>query len=514
MKLASSKKNYPTGGKSVESNRQDLSSWKILLVDDDPDIIKVTKLSLRNFVFSGLSLTILEANSAAEAKLIIHEHDDIAVLIVDVVMETDNAGLHLVEYIRDSMFNRISRIIISTGQPGLAPERYVIDNYDIDNYLTKTELTSQNLYAKLRLAIKGYRDLMLLQKNRNGLRRILSQVPKIDHVARQSESLFFKAVLEQVCYFCSPDSSDSSINVMIASVNGDHAKIEYAKGSFLTVDQESANVISLLRKYQNKKYQDALLTDLHNQKTLIPLSITGKIAAFVYIEQKIAVTHAEQSLLEVFLKQCSSILENTRLYNNLDKAYQKSIDTLAEIAEFKDKDTAEHINRIAGYTEHVAIEMGQPAKLALQWGQAARLHDVGKMGIPDKILLKPGKLTDDEFSIMRQHTVIGAAILGNMHAMELAQDIALSHHEHWDGSGYPEGRVAAQTSLPARIVGIADVFDALINIRCYKSAWTIDEAITYIKEKSGTQFDPKVTEAFLKLYDQGVIEKLILESKD
>ena len=132
---------------------------------------------------------------------------------------------------------------------------------------------------------------------------------------------------------------------------------------------------------------------------------------------------------------------------------------------------------------------------------------------PDKILLKPGKLTDDEFSIMQQHTVIGAAILGNMHAMELAQDIALSHHEHWDGSGYPEGRIADQTSLPARIVGISDVFDALINIRCYKSAWTIDEAITYIKDKSGTQFDPKVTEAFLKLYDQGVIEKLILESK-
>ena len=213
------------------------------------------------------------------------------------------------------------------------------------------------------------------------------------------------------------------------------------------------------------------------------------------------------------MKQCSSILENTRLYNNLDKAYQKSINTLAEIAEFKDKDTAEHINRIAGYTENIAIEMGQPAELALQWGQAARLHDVGKMGIPDKILLKPGKLTDDEFSIMRQHTVIGAAILGNMHAMELAQDIALSHHEHWDGSGYPEGRIADQTSLPARIVGISDVFDALINIRCYKSAWTIDEAITYIKDKSGTQFDPKITEAFLKLYDQGVIENLILESK-
>ena len=175
--------------------------WKVLLIDDDPDIIQVTRLSLRHFDFCGLGLNILEANSAAQATEILHEHDDIAVLIVDVVMETDNAGLHLVEYIRDTMHNQISRIIISTGQPGLAPERYVIDNYDIDNYLTKTELTSQNLYAKLRLAIKGYRDLNELQKNRNGLRRVLSEVPKIYGLARQSESLFFEAVLNQVVLF-------------------------------------------------------------------------------------------------------------------------------------------------------------------------------------------------------------------------------------------------------------------------------------------------------------------------
>jgi hypothetical protein len=128
--------------------------------------------------------------------------------------------------------NRISRIIISTGQPGLAPECYVIDNY-----LTKTELTSQNFYAKLRLVIKGYSELMRLQINRNSMRRILLQVPKIDHMAHQLESLFFKAVLMQVCYFCSLNSSDSSIDAVIASVNGDHAKIEYAKDCFFAIDQ-------------------------------------------------------------------------------------------------------------------------------------------------------------------------------------------------------------------------------------------------------------------------------------
>ena len=122
--------------------KEDGPYWKVLLIDDDPDIIQVTRLSLRNFNFCGLGLNILEANSAAQATEILHEHDDIAVLIVDVVMETDNVWLHLVEYIRDTMRNQIPRIHISTGQPGLAPVRYVIDNYDIDNYPTKTELLS------------------------------------------------------------------------------------------------------------------------------------------------------------------------------------------------------------------------------------------------------------------------------------------------------------------------------------------------------------------------------------
>ena len=512
MKLISSEVHHNLV-KQQSRVKEDGPYWKVLLIDDDPDIIQVTRLSLRNFNFCGLGLNILEANSAAQATEILHEHDDIAVLIVDVVMETDNAGLHLVEYIRDTMHNQISRIIISTGQPGLAPERYVIDNYDIDNYLTKTELTSQNLYAKLRLAIKGYRDLNELQKNRNGLRRVLSEVPKIYALARQSELLFFEAVLNQVVLFFPPHSNGSTLNTLIASVDGDRAKIEHATGSFLKFDPTSANMMSLLKKYHNKTYQKSQPIDLHSKKILIPLNIDGKTAAFVYAENNIAIAPSERSLLEVFLSQCSSILESIKLYTNLEKAYQKSIDTLAEIAEFKDKDTAEHISRIALYTERVAVEMGHSANTASKWGQASRLHDVGKMAIPDSILLKPGKLTADEFDTMRQHTIIGAAILGNMYGMDLAQTIALSHHEHWDGLGYPEGRVAEETPLPARVVALADVFDALVNVRCYKAAWSIEDTIQYIKSKSGTQFDPKVTEAFLNLHSQGVIQQLMSENE-
>ena len=512
MKLISSKIPYNLDKKNSGVKR-DGPCWKVLLVDDDPDILAVTHLSLRNFNFRGWSLNILEANSAANAKTILHEHNDIAVLIIDVVMETDHAGLHLVEYIRNTMHNQISRIIISTGQPGLAPERYVIDNYDIDDYLPKTELTSQNLYAKLRHALKGYRDLNQLQENRNGLHRVLLEVPKIYSLARQSESLFFEAVLDQVVLFFSPESDENILDTFIASVDGDSAKIEHATGSFLKFDPTSANMMSLLKKHHNEKYQKSQPIELQSKKNLIPLNIDGNTAAFIYIENNIVLASSKRSLLEVFLNQCSSILESIKLYNNLDKAYQKSVDTLAEIAEFKDTDTAEHINRIARYTERVAVEMGHSAVTASKWSQASRLHDVGKMAIPDSILLKPGKLTAEEFDAMCQHTIVGAAILGKMYGMDLAQTIALSHHEHWDGLGYPEGRIAEETPLPARVVALADVFDALINARCYKEAWSIEDAVNYIKSKSGTQFDPKVTEAFLKLHSEGIIQQLITENE-
>ena len=217
----------------------------------------------------------------------------------------------------------------------------------------------------------------------------------------------------------------------------------------------------------------------------------------------------ELTIMEIFLSQCASILENIRLYKQRDDDHQKAINTMADIAEFKDKDTAEHINRISYYTEIIALEMGLSKTTARAWGQASRLHDVGKMGIPDNILQKPDKLSDKEFDIMRTHTVIGASILGKISRMEVARDIALNHHEHWDGSGYPKGKLGEESPLPSRIVALADVFDALINKRCYKDPWQVEEAVEYLKLNKGKHFDPKVTDAFLRLYKRGAITQLL-----
>lgn len=172
---------------------------------------------------------------------------------------------------------------------------------------------------------------------------------------------------------------------------------------------------------------------------------------------------------------------------------------LGKAAEYKDNETGAHVLRMSHFSQLVALEMGFSEYEAEQLLHAAPMHDIGKIGIPDAILSKPGRLTDEEWVIMRQHTVIGAHILGDHSSglLRLAASIALSHHEKWDGSGYPHGLAGEDIPLHARIVAIADVFDALTSVRPYKRAWTIEDAVELIRSESGRHFDPRVVTAFL-----------------
>ncbi len=175
---------------------------------------------------------------------------------------------------------------------------------------------------------------------------------------------------------------------------------------------------------------------------------------------------------------------------------------LGRAAEFKDNETGLHIIRMSHYASLIAESMsGGPNEWTNLMFQAAPLHDVGKIGIPDKIMLKPGKLDDDEFRLMQKHPLYGAEIIGEHEAklLILAKEIALTHHEKFDGSGYPHGLAGEDIPISGRIVAIADVFDALMSKRPYKEAWTIEKTLAYIKENSNKHFDPVVVEHFLKV---------------
>lgn len=197
----------------------------------------------------------------------------------------------------------------------------------------------------------------------------------------------------------------------------------------------------------------------------------------------------------------SNLLEKLRM---LEHTQLEIITRLGKASEFRDDETGRHIERISGYVSLIAGAMDINNEQIALMKYASPMHDVGKIGIPDNILLKPGRLTEDEFKIIKLHTIIGNKILSGttLPLLELAREIAVSHHERWDGNGYPHGLNKESIPISGRIVSITDVFDALTSDRVYKSAWPIEKALDYIKEQRGKQFDPDVVDAFFSVVDR------------
>jgi len=201
-------------------------------------------------------------------------------------------------------------------------------------------------------------------------------------------------------------------------------------------------------------------------------------------------------LQEYNLQLEQKIQERTKEIKNLQA---EVIDRLMRATEFRDETTGNHIVRIGRYTYILARKLGVDEEESAQMSMASKMHDLGKVGIPDKILLKREKLSNEEMELMKSHSAKGAQILvgSKYHLLQIAAQIAQTHHEKWDGSGYPEGLKGKEIPLVGRIVALADVFDALITARPYKNAWPFDEVLRYINEQSGSHFDPMVVDAFL-----------------
>ncbi|MBS3732132.1 MAG: response regulator [Desulfobacterales bacterium] len=184
----------------------------------------------------------------------------------------------------------------------------------------------------------------------------------------------------------------------------------------------------------------------------------------------------------------------------LDYAYLDTINRLVSAAEYKDEETGDHIVRMSRYSTLIATKLGLSDEMVKLIRYASPMHDIGKIGIPDSILLKPGRLTDEEFETIKTHTTIGASILqdSNAQVLQVAHEIALNHHEKWDGKGYPRGLKKDETPVSGRIVGIADTFDALTSKRPYKEPYPVEVAVEIIRSERGSHFDPEVVDAFLE----------------
>ena len=251
----------------------------------------------------------------------------------------------------------------------------------------------------------------------------------------------------------------------------------------------------------------------------IPISSNqGPVGLFDFGSRRVdAFAHQDVRIASILVDQAAFSLENIRLLGDLTASRDAVIRGMALLAESRDGQIGGHIDRICAFSHLFATRLRQDSPyehlvdddFLETINRAAALHDIGKVGIPDRILLKPGKLTEKEYEIVKTHTTIGGSLLvglirdhGSFPTLRMGAEVAYGHHEWWDGSGYPHGQRGQAIPLSARIVTVADVFDALTSRRVYKEAWEAGEAFLALKERAGTQFDPHLLDLFTELAPQ------------
>ena len=227
-------------------------------------------------------------------------------------------------------------------------------------------------------------------------------------------------------------------------------------------------------------------------KPIQPATLLARVRTHVQLAQQ------ERHLATMVTNRTQALERRTQ---ELEQTRLEIIRRLGRAAEYKDDDTGFHVIRMSHYSRMLAEAAGLPAQRVDVIFNAAPMHDIGKIGIPDHILQKPGALTAEEWVVMRNHPAIGAGIIGRhgSELLETARVVSLTHHERWDGGGYPRGRKGEEIPIEGRIVAIADVFDALTSRRPYKPAWPIGDAVAYLAKQAGHQFDPKLIPIFLEL---------------
>jgi len=489
--------------------------WKVLIVDDEKDVHTATRLAIQDIRYKDRGLLLLYATSAREGFDMISEHPDTALILLDVVMETDDAGLKLVHRIRNELNNQTVRIVLRTGQPGQAPEQEVILDYDINDYKTKTELTVQKLFTTVVSSLRAHENLLTIEKHRQGLAKILEGAGDLYQLHSLKD--FAGGVLKQVGTILDV-GMDGILCVQQASHGGDiQFEVIAATGAYEGLSHsndfsalpELAGAIGEAFRAKKSTYHhpfDVLYITSQNDREFV-----------VHFSPPWPLEDVERNLLEVFCQRISAAYDNLHLYGQLRKAQQATVVALADLAEYRDSDTGQHVLRVQKLADALTRELIQmkvyshdlTPEFVETIGMASILHDVGKVATPDHILFKPGRLDPEERAIMEQHAQIGGQILLKASAMvkghsylALGSEIAAGHHEHYDGKGYPAKLKGEAIPLSARIVAIVDVFDALLNRRPYKEPWPMEEVRIYIQERSGSQFDPHVCTALFRLVDE------------
>ncbi len=472
--------------------------WKILIVDDEKDVHEITRITLRGYSFENRGLELLNAFSADDVKSIFKVHGDIAFILLDVVMERDDTGLCLVEYIRKDLKNSSVRIVLRTGQPGKAPEQEVIRKYDISDYKTKPEFTAQKLFTTVTACLRAYGNLKAIEKNNEGLERVIRSSAEV--FKNQSFSEFGKNVLLQLFEILQIDvNSGVECAYLIGMPN---SRMILMAGSGRYKDRigsllEDSMPRFLIENYQ--RFENIGGERLSDDEYVGVFKTMEGFGSVLYLSGWDRLSDIEKKLIRIYATNIAIGFDNISLAREIINTQKEVILTLGEIVETRSQETANHVTRVAEICYLLAKKNGMDEKTCDLLRLATPMHDVGKIGVPEAVLNKPGKLTDAEFEVIKKHARTGYEILkkSNRSIMKTAAIVALQHHEKWDGSGYPQGLFGEDIHIYGRIAAIADVFDALSHKRCYKNPWNLNQIVDLFEKESGSHFDETLTEIFL-----------------
>jgi response regulator RpfG family c-di-GMP phosphodiesterase len=490
---------------------------RILIVDDEIVIRELMTDILQDEGFATVS-----APDGKTALRMLREDPTYSVLFTDIMMpEMD--GIELVREARKIAPSIVP--IVMTGYATLETARaavkegaydYVLKPFNlseiklaVSNALERSRLTTEN--ARLReittlfnisesIASIRDEDRLLEYVLDAALERLDAERGSLMLVSRDGQRLTVAKSVGLAAGSATSVESGNSISGWVAEnmtplLVADIQKTPDIEGMSLKLDTGSFMSVPLERKASTDDSHP--LSEAGLPKVIAVINVTGKRGGQPF-------TEADLKMLSIVANHAAAALENVRLLREIEDAQREQLFTLGEIVETRSRETGYHVKRVAEYSKVLAIRCGLPLHEAEVLRLASPLHDVGKVGIPDAVLNKPGKLTPEEFEVIKTHSQIGYDMLkmSKGRVLQSAAVIALQHHEKFDGTGYPQGLAGKDIHIFGRITGIADVFDALGVERVYKKAWELDRILEYFREQRGKHFDPELLDVFFDNFEE------------
>lgn len=474
-------------------------AFSILTLDDDPIM---TSTIQAYFQRSGYRVDV-ENDPLCAIERIRNGHYDI--LLLDFLM-TPICGDQVVAQVRQ--FNQDIFIILLTGHKSMAPPIKTIRALDIQGYYEKSDRFDQ-LELLVESCVKSIRQMRTIRNYKDGLSTIIDSIPKIYDLGskeRITDSILHTAMSLLPCSNIALTLEQDS-NCCPSSQKGERRFSTKAIGETFSAmtSQEAESTLSQLK--------DELCL-VRDKQMLLPILDGGQHqVGFLSIELNQPPNYDHIQLMEIFARQASSALNNTKLhtlleeknqqldqaYDQLQNSYMEMISTMRRVVDAKDTYTRGHSDRVSYYAFYLARSLGHDPTFCEQARIAGLFHDVGKLSIPDDILLKPGKLTEEELQVIKAHPRSGADLLSVLSQLRPILPAVLSHHERVDGHGYPDGLLGSQIPEMARIIAVVDTFDAMTSDRQYRKALPLRRAVEELNRCKGTQLDGQIVDKFQEL---------------